>query len=147
MSARGELIRRQRLGDIRRLLLYRYGPNLPNDDAGREDLIELLKPISLGRKASVRMAHEIELVARWLDAAKAEDIIEYVSRLPIWERKIKADKLGQRFRVTAERERLRLSTIAPVDMTADDLAEQRKAKKRAKMARYRRKKGKRPRAE
>ena len=30
---RDETIRRARLGDIRRLLHYRYGPTLPDDDA------------------------------------------------------------------------------------------------------------------
>ena len=108
-SCRAEMIRRQRLGDLRRLFRHRYGPVLPDDDAGSQDLIELLKPISLGRHPATRMRHEIELVAPWA----GESIIDEVSRLPIYERKPKAEPLVQCLRVTnAEREALRLWTIA-----------------------------------
>jgi hypothetical protein len=86
------------------------------------------------------MANEVEILAPWMP--HAEDVIDHVNRLPIWQRRPEADKIGQRFRLTnAERERLRLWTMAPIDMTADDLAEQRKAKERARKARYRRRKG------
>jgi hypothetical protein len=141
---RAETIRRQRLGDLRRLLLHRYGPVLPDDDAGREDLIELLKPISLGPNAAKRMKQEMELVAPWASAAA----IDHVNRLPIWERKPKAEALGQRMRTTnAERERLRLWTIAPIDMTGEQMAEQRKAKARGRERERRRRKGAKPRAD
>jgi hypothetical protein len=134
--SRDEIMRRLRLGDIRKLLHYRYGPTLPDDDAGREDLIELLKPVSLGIEADKRMRNQIDLWAPW--ATDAEAIIDHVARLPIWYRKSKAEAIGQRFRLTnAERERYRLWTMAPVDMTAEDLAEQRKAKHRARQKRYR----------
>ena len=143
--SRDETMRPLRLGDIRRLLYYRYGPTLPDDDAGHEDLIELLKPLSLGLNAARRMTNEVELVAPWV--RHVEGIIDHVNRLPIWQRKPKADEIGQRFRLTnAERERFRLWTMAPVDMSADDLAEQRKAKERARKARYRRRKGSKSRA-
>ena len=141
-APRAEMIRRQRLGDLRRLLRHRYGPVLPDDDAGSEDLIELLKPISLGPRPITRMRHEIELVAPW---AGTDSIIDQVNRLPIYERKPKAEPLGQSLRVTnAEREALRLWTIAPVDMTADQMVEQRKAKERARQARRRREQGAQP---
>ena len=42
------MIRRLRLGDVQKVLRQRYGHTLPDDDAGREDLRELLMPISLG---------------------------------------------------------------------------------------------------
>ena len=139
-----ETVRRQRLGDLRRLFRHRYGPVLPDDDAGREDLIELLKPISLGPNPMERMRHEIELVAPWASAA---EIIHFVNQLPIWERKVKSASLGQSLRVTnADRELLRLWTILPVDMTTGELAEQRKAKDRARKIRKRREQGARPRA-
>ena len=143
-SCRAEMIRRQRLGDLRRLFRHRYGPVLPDDDAGSEDLIELLKPISLGPRPATRMRHEIELVAPW---AETDSIIDQISRLPTYERKSKAEPLGQCLRVTnAEREALRLWTIAPVNMTAEQMATQRKAKERARQARRRRERGAKPRA-
>ena len=46
--SRAEIIRRLRLGDLQKFLRFRYGHTLPDDDAGREDLHELLLPISLG---------------------------------------------------------------------------------------------------
>jgi len=61
--SRSEGIRRNRLGDIRRLLRDRWGHELPDDDAGYSDLKDLLYPISLGPDAEKRMRKEIELVA------------------------------------------------------------------------------------
>jgi len=49
MSRRhNEPLRKLRLGDLRKLLRDRNGPILPDDDAGRDYLHELLLPISLG---------------------------------------------------------------------------------------------------
>jgi uncharacterized protein YdaT len=45
--SKDENLRRQRLGDLRRLIEDRCGPILPDDDAGRDYLRELLLPISL----------------------------------------------------------------------------------------------------
>ena len=139
-----EIIRRQRLGDLRRLLRHRYGPVLPDDDAGSEDLMDSLKPISLGPRPITRMRHEIELIAPW---AGTDSIIDQVSRLPTYERKPKAKPLGQQMQVTnAEREALRLWTIAPADKTDEEMATHRKAKERARQARRRRERGAKPRA-
>ena len=57
-STKSEMIWRLRLGDLRRLLRDRNGAVLPNDDAGREYLLELLLPISVGlmRIGAPRMA-------------------------------------------------------------------------------------------
>src|SRR6476659_5317502 len=55
-------------------------------------------------------------------------------------------ELGQRLNLTnAEREALKAWRIAPVDMTADDLAEQRKAKERERKRRKRATMGAKPR--
>jgi len=52
--------------------------------------------------------------------------------------KAKGQALGQRLRLTnADREKLRLWTIAPCDMSKEDLAEQKKAKARFRMKLYR----------
>jgi hypothetical protein len=42
------MMRRLRLGKLRKLFRDRYGPTLADDDAGREDQHELLLPISIG---------------------------------------------------------------------------------------------------
>lgn len=52
-------MRRLRLGDVQKVLQHRYGHTLPDDDAGREDLRELLLPISLGPEAGRKMENAI----------------------------------------------------------------------------------------
>ena len=138
--SRSEGIRRNRLGDIRRLLRDRWGHELPDDDAGYSDLKDLLYPISLGPDAEKRMRNEIELVAPWMLCPS--DLIHRILDMPRQQRKPKARELGMRMRVTNEqRERLRLRTIRPFGMTDKQLAEQRKQKDRASATRRRRKRG------
>ena len=86
------------------------------------------------------MANLIELWAPWMSSTEAEALIDSVNRQSTWERKPKGQALGQRLRVTnAEREKLRLWTIAPCDMSKADLAEQKKTKARFRMKLYRQK--------
>ena len=54
--SKDERMRRLRLGDLRRPLRDRCGSVLPDDDAGREYLFELLLPISLGPNEAVTPA-------------------------------------------------------------------------------------------
>lgn len=64
---RGGGFRRVRLGQVRRVLRNRYGHQLPDDDAGREELFELLLINSLHPTHPVeRMQQEIEVWAPWL---------------------------------------------------------------------------------
>jgi hypothetical protein len=42
-----EIMRRRRYGDLRKLFHDRYGQTFPDDDAGNDDLFELLLPVSL----------------------------------------------------------------------------------------------------
>jgi hypothetical protein len=135
-----EMFRRRRLGDIRRLLLDRCrGRVLPDDDAGREYLIELLKVMSLGRDPRQGMILAANDYAPWLQGS-VEDAIDAILDLPTNHPRRTAKDIGERMRVTnEERERLDLRTMHPVDMTAEQMAEQRKAKDRArKRKRYKR---------
>jgi hypothetical protein len=133
---RQEILRRIRLGNLRSLFRARWGAILPDDDAGRGDLLEMLICISLGENASLKMAHAIEVWAPWMPRAEGAELIDHVSRMPSQDRKVSPGTLGQRLRVTnRERERLGLWTIAPFDMTAEQMAEQRKAKKKARDSR------------
>ena len=140
--SRSEGIRQNRLGDIRRLLRDRWRYVLPDDDAGRSDLEEMLYPISLGPEPEKRMRHAIELWASWMSHTEASDLIYRILDMPRQQRKPKARELGLRMRVTNEqRERLRLRTVRPFDMTDKQLAEQRKQNDRASATRRRRKRG------
>jgi hypothetical protein len=159
-----ERMRRLRLGDLHRLLRDRcHSPVLPDDDAGRQYLKELLLPISLGpnearNRCGVvgiwgpvdRMRHEIELSAPWMSDDDARDLRLEIMAMPRWQRKPTAKTLGseERLRVTyAERERLRLWTIGPCDMTENAMALIRKRKKRQRDRQRRRSQGAKPRAE
>ena len=127
-----ENIRRQRLGDLQKLLRSRCGHELPDDDAGREYLWELLLPISLGPEPVRRMLKAVEVWAPWADD-KGRQLIDQINRLPVYERKPKARPLGEKLRVTnQERELLKLRTIRPFDMTDMQLKELRQAKDRAR---------------
>jgi hypothetical protein len=145
-KAKAEIVRRLRLGDLRKLLRSRYGHTLPDDDAGREDLHELLLPISLGPQAALKMRNAIEVHAPWLNHDEAGQLIDRIMRTPTQLRKPKARQAGQRHRVTNhERELFRLWTIAPCDMTDEQMHEHRKAKKRARDRHRRRMAGSKPR--
>jgi hypothetical protein len=133
------------LGDLRKLLQDRCrGPILPDDDAGREYLRELLLPISLGPNEAVkrpgaiqiwgpidRMLREIGLRAPWMSEDEAQELLDEIDLMPMWQRKPMARTLGERLRVTyGERARLQLRTIGPCDMTEAAMALIRKQKKR-----------------
>ena len=74
-------------------------------------------------------------------------MIEHINRLTVYDRTPTAKQLGERLRVTnAEHELLKLWQILPVDVSDDELVEQRKAKKRECAARRRLESGIRTRA-
>jgi hypothetical protein len=120
------------------------GSVLPDDDAGREYLFELLLPISLGPYEAIRrpgaigiwgptdrMRHEIEEWAPWMSEDEARELRLEINAMPVWQRKPMARTLGERLQVTyAERARLQLRTIGPCDMTEAAVALIRKQKKR-----------------
>jgi hypothetical protein len=144
--AKNETIRRLRYGDLLKIFRCRYGYVLPDDDAGREDLYELLLPVSLGQSHARKMRNVIQIWAPWMSARDAADLIDQVNLTPEYLRKPSARLLGQRLNLlNREREALGIRTIRPVDMTDAQLQEQRKAKKRARDERRRRKVGSKPR--
>jgi hypothetical protein len=148
MRDKSETLRRLRLGDLRRLLHSRYGPVLPDDDAGRADLGELLLPVSLGPTPARIMANVIEVWAPWLPKPEEKALIARILAMPKRARRPTGRALGKRLNLSnAERERFRLWTIAPADMTDVQMAEQRRAKERLRQRRRRRKLGTQRRAE
>ena len=121
------------LGSVRKLIRHRCGPILPEDDAGFEYLVEMLKLISLGSHADRKMHNAVEVFAPFLSSHDAEQIIDNVNRMPVWQRWPKARVLGESLMLTnAEHETLQLRGIHPCDISDEDLAERRKARKRAR---------------
>jgi hypothetical protein len=147
MRTKDETIRRLRLGNIKTLLRWRCGYELPDDDAGREYLYELLLAISLGPEADLKMANVMEIWAPWMDAKERFELVADIERTPANMRKITAKTLGERLRVTSEeRKAFRLWTIAACDVTDDQRNERRRAAARARQERRRRGLGVKPRA-
>jgi hypothetical protein len=141
-----EAIRRLRLGDIKKLLLARYGHTLPDDDAGLADLELMLDCVSFVPNARFRMKNIIEVWAPWMDSRQSFGLTENVLRKPDHLRKITATELGNRLNLTwHERQKLTIRTIAPANLTHDEFEEkrreQRKARARARQSRKRRKAG------
>jgi hypothetical protein len=143
---RDEALRRLRLGDLRRYCRHRHGHTLPDDDAGREDLRELLVAISLGTEAAHKMCNAIETFAPWMRPEEAALLLDHINRTPGHLRKPTARELGERLNLQNwEREQLGIRTIAAVDLTDDQQTARRKAKKRARDRRRRRAAGSKPR--
>lgn len=144
---RSEMMRRLRLGNLHKLFRDRYGPTLPNDDAGRADLRELLLPISLAPNAAIKTPKVIEVWAPWMKSDEATELIDEINRLPIRHRKPTAREVGERQNlINHDRERLKLWTIAACDMSPKQVLEWRKAKAKARMRELRQRRGSKSRA-
>ena len=132
----------QRCKQLKRLLYARYGPTLPDDDAGREDL-ELV----LGFTSDKRLASTITLLAPWMQGEAAGSLIDRVRSLPPDLRYLSPKKLGERVLLRhEERERHKLWQIEATDISNEVAAEMRKARRREALKRHRRNRGVRPRA-
>jgi hypothetical protein len=143
----GEAFRRTRLGELRRFFRRRYPRyEFTPDDAGRDDLYLLLLTHSLGSEPARKMENEIEIWAPWMGAKEAEELLDRINRTPTQLRKLDARELGNRLGLrNSEREALGIRTFKPIDMTDEQLEEQRQAKKRARDERRRRRAGESPR--
>jgi hypothetical protein len=148
-AGKWEVFRRLRYGDVLKLIRSRYGANPPDDDAARPDVMELLFLASMaptGWEEKVR--HATELYAPWMPADEVESLIQHLSVTPHYQKLRTADELGRILNLTnADRERLKLWRIRPVDVTGEELAQQAKKRERARRAAQRRKQGVRTKAE
>jgi hypothetical protein len=143
-AGKWETVRRLRYGDVLKLIRYRYGvTGVPDDDAGRPDLMELLYLASLAPAgAEKKIANLIELYAPWMQQDEAQALIQHLSLIPNYQKLRTAEELGSILHLTnADRERLKLWRIRPFDMTAEQLASQAKEKERVRRAAARRKRG------
>jgi hypothetical protein len=143
-SGKWEKIRRLRFGEIIRLIRHRYGTaGVPDDDAGRPDLMELLYLASQAPAgAEKKIRNCIELYAPWMLAEEVHGIIEHLAIIPDYQKAKTARELGTALHLNnAERERLKLWQFKPIDMTDEQLEEQRRRKsnerRRAKRGRTR----------
>jgi hypothetical protein len=143
-----EKIRAARFGQIRRLVKFRCGPELPEDDAGEEYLLELLLLASMApNEPELKMKHICETMAPWLPADDRFKVFEVIARMQPRHRRLTPRQLGDRLNLTnAERERHKIWAILPADMTDAQLKEHNKAKNRDRMREKRRQNGSKPQA-
>jgi hypothetical protein len=119
----------KRIREIERYIDLRYGHFLPDDDAGREDLVILANHVGQNRHEScAKILGFIRRWAPWMAAAEAEALAEKVSKKP---RKYTAKRLGILLRLTRE-ERIIcfIETIRPFDKTDEEIEEGRKRRDR-----------------
>ena len=115
------LIGRLRIGDLNKFFAHRYGGSretyvFPDDDSGLEDLKLLIHSYAWSNPLAIPRI--IKIRAPWADA---EAIISEVDAYP---KKWRAATLGTILNYTGvEHRRLRLRTIAPVDMTLEERAD------------------------
>lgn len=131
----------QRIGDLNRLFSDRYGGSregyvFSHDDAGTEDLNILLQHYRANNPLA--MPRIIKLRAPWMSETETARTLEQVDAYP---RRWRSETLGRLLNVTGnEWKRLRLRTIAPIDMTKAERRafarvqseERRRRKRRAK---------------
>jgi hypothetical protein len=135
-------VHRVRLGHVRKLLHGRYGAELPDDDAGAEDLCVLLHVKAqcyAPQRREKALLTEIGLTAPWLAQGKAQRIAAGIAGRPMT---LSADILGRMLNLDfMTRERLRLWQIGAVDAPADYRKQRRRQRHRERMWRKRRAEG------
>ena len=91
-------MRRLRYGALVKLFRHRWGYVLPDDDAGRGDLWELVTNVSLAvNSPDKKVKHVIALWAPWMPPDKVEMMDEHVKVLTIYERTPTAISRRKRF--------------------------------------------------
>jgi hypothetical protein len=142
-----ERIRRLRAGELQRLFLHRWGPLLPDDQSGREDLWLLMLNASLATaEPEKKMNHVIDLWAPWMGDEERAGYVKHVWGLDLYQRIQTGREIGNLLRLTnAERVKLKLWQFKPIDATDEELEAQRKARRLENKRAKRRAKGVRPR--
>ncbi len=109
------------------MFLHRYGYRLPDDDAGRAELDELLRLNSLHpTNPFEQMQREIEVWAPWMSDEEGQQMIDNVVKLPVPWRMSNKVELGRRLNLTDhERTITKAFSIMPVDVSEAELKERR----------------------
>lgn len=132
-----------RLNDLARLFRSRYGIELPNDDAGREDLVIAINHLACLPHPQARIAKWIEIWTPWLTAKEQRELVPPILAYP---QRWKADALAWRLRLTMEqRTMLGITTIGAFDMNRSARIKRRRKLDRERKSRARRSKGAKPR--
>lgn len=129
-----------RLSDFARLFMGRYGkPQLPDDDAGRDDIEPVIHHLAALRQPGRRAMQWLELWAPWLTIAEQRKVVTAgIANARAWT----ADQLAWRYRLTRqERTMLGITTIGAIDYAKAARTKRRRERDRQRKAASRRAKG------
>jgi hypothetical protein len=141
---RGKLKTNVRLRELERVFADRYGPVLPDDDAGGDDIFVLVNHLAHLADAERKIRARVSQLAPWMVDDETAALIEMVMPKPM---KWTADQLAERIGLDyATRTRLRITTIGAVDCKKAKRARLRKQRDAARHKALRAKTGARPRA-
>lgn len=126
--------------ELERILAYRYGETLPDDDAGRDDLLLAAMHIAATFKnPAEHIPGWVALWAPWLSQAECDDLIARVTAKSFT---LLADTMAWRLGLTmAERTMLRITTIGAIDCNKEARLQRRQDQKNAGKEARRRKAG------
>lgn len=134
-----------RLNDLAKIFRARYGNVLPNDDAGRDDLLVAVHHLASLAHPRGHIAKWLDLWAPWLTLAEHKQIIGEALASP---QKWKADALAWRMRLTKEdRRMLGVTTIGAIDENKAARTKRRRHLDRQRKENARRAQGIKPRRE
>jgi hypothetical protein len=124
---RTQLMTRIRLRELERIFQRRYGRFLPDDDAGRDDLVLAAHHVAhLGGDVLGHVIAWARAWAPWMSQGEARQIADRVADDP---QKFTADVLAWRLRLSmVERTELKVTTIGAFDCSKADRAEERRRK-------------------
>lgn len=136
----------KRIAEIEKLLTYRWGQVLPDDDAGREDARIMVNHIAgLSIDPDKRIIAWLARRTPWMPPAEAEALKARAMQKRI---RYRASTLAARFNLTAaERRLLDIRTIGAVDRTKEQLAADSRQRELDRKAAARRTAGAKTRAE
>jgi hypothetical protein len=125
------VVNNMRLEQVRKLLTWRYGPEVPKNDAGIDELDAVLNVKARCYDRHYREAallKEIDLLAPWMPWGEARRWAKTIARRPS---KFKVDTLGKRLNLDAKtRHHLGLWQIGAVDEDAEARKANRKRRDR-----------------
>ena len=129
-----------RVAEIDRLLVSRYGAQLPDDDAGLDDARIMVHHLAqISGDARKRIAAWIALRAPWMSPAHQGHLTAAAISKPLrWCADTAAKEFGL---LDVDRTRLRIKTIRAIDVTKAEMTKRRKQQAQARKAKQRREAG------
>jgi hypothetical protein len=123
--------RRLTARQITRVLRYHYGPTLPDDDAGRDDLALMLGYLSHMPHGTTKAENFIDLWAPWCALEERQLALRDATLSP--SPRLTADQLAARLGVSMVlRNKLALTVIGAIDCDKESRSARRKARKLAR---------------